>query len=59
VAVLMVRWSRREIIIGTGLLVALLNLVFLFLNDFTLLVIVYFLIYYWSLYKQLNFRATL
>jgi predicted MFS family arabinose efflux permease len=51
VAVLMVRWSRREIIIGTGLLVALLNLVFLFLNDFTLLVIVYFLIYYWSLYK--------
>jgi predicted MFS family arabinose efflux permease len=39
------RWGRREVIIGTGLLVAPLNLVFLFLNDFTLLVIVYFLIY--------------
>ena len=39
------RWGRREVLIGTGLLVAPLNLVFLFVQDFTLIAIVYFLIY--------------
>ncbi|MBA2534214.1 MAG: MFS transporter [Rubrobacter sp.] len=39
------RWGRREVIIGTGLLVAPLNLIFLFVNDYVLVVIVYFLIY--------------
>jgi MFS family permease len=39
------RWGRREVLIGTGRLVAPLNLVFLFVQDFTLIAIVYFLIY--------------
>jgi MFS family permease len=39
------RWGRREVLIGTGLLVAPLNLLFLFVDQFALVVIVYFLIY--------------
>ena len=39
------KWGRREVLIGTGLLVAPLNLLFLFVQDFTLVAIVYFLIY--------------
>ena len=39
------RWGRREVLIGTGLLVAPLNLVFLFVNQYALIAIVYFLIY--------------
>ena len=39
------RWGRREVIIGTGLLVAPLNLLFLLVNDYALVLIVYFLIY--------------
>jgi MFS family permease len=39
------RWGRREVLIGTGLLVAPLNLLFLFVQDFTLVAIIYFLIY--------------
>ncbi len=39
------RWGRREVLIGTGLLVAPLNLLFLFVNEFTIIAIVYFLIY--------------
>ena len=39
------RWGRREVLIVTQALVAPLNLVFLFLNDVTWIVIVYFLIY--------------
>jgi predicted MFS family arabinose efflux permease len=39
------RWGRREVLIGTGLLVAPLNLLFLFTNQFALVAIVYFLIY--------------
>ncbi len=39
------RWGRREVLIGTGLLVAPLNLLFLLVNQFWLVAIVYFLIY--------------
>ena len=39
------RWGRREVLIGTGLLVAPLNLVFLFVDQYALVAIVYFLIY--------------
>ena len=39
------RWGRREVIIGTGLLVAPLNLIFLFVNQYVLVVVIYFLIY--------------
>lgn len=39
------RWGRREVLIGTGLIVAPLNLLFLFTNQFALVAIVYFLIY--------------
>jgi predicted MFS family arabinose efflux permease len=39
------RWGRREVLIGTGLLVAPLNLLFLFVDQYALVAIVYFLIY--------------
>lgn len=39
------RWGRREVLIGTGILVAPLNLLFLFVHDMTAIAIVYFLIY--------------
>src|SRR5919199_4950687 len=39
------RWGRREVLIGTALLVAPLNLLFLFVNQYALIAIVYFLIY--------------
>jgi predicted MFS family arabinose efflux permease len=39
------RWGRREVLIGTALLVAPLNLIFLFVNQYALIAIVYFLIY--------------
>ncbi|MCA1729495.1 MAG: MFS transporter [Actinobacteria bacterium] len=39
------KWGRREVLIGTGLLVAPLNLLFLFVDQFALVVIVYFVIY--------------
>jgi MFS family permease len=39
------RWGRREVIIGTGILVAPLNLVFLLVGQFWLVAVVYFLIY--------------
>ncbi len=40
------RWGRREVLIGTGLLVASLNLLFLFVDQYALDAIVYFLIYH-------------
>jgi predicted MFS family arabinose efflux permease len=39
------RWGRREVLIGTGLLVAPLNFIFLFVNQYALIAIVYVLIY--------------
>jgi MFS family permease len=39
------RWGRREVLIGTGLLVAPLNLLFLFADQFALVAVIYFLIY--------------
>jgi MFS family permease len=39
------RWGRREVLIGTGLLVAPLNLLFLFVDQYALVAVVYFLIY--------------
>lgn len=39
------RWGRREVLIGTGILVAPLNLLFFFLHSFWPVVIVYFFIY--------------
>ena len=39
------RWGRREVLIGTGLLVAPLNLIFLFVNQYAVVAVVYFLIY--------------
>ena len=39
------RWGRREVLIGTAILVAPLNLLFLFINQFAPLLIVYFFIY--------------
>ena len=39
------RWGRREVLIGTGLLVAPLNLHFLFVDQYALVAVVYFLIY--------------
>ena len=38
------RWRRREVLIGTGFLVAPLNLVFLCVNQYALIAIVYFLV---------------
>jgi nitrate/nitrite transporter NarK len=39
------RWGRREVLIGTALLVAPLNLLFLFVNQYALIAVVYFFIY--------------
>lgn len=39
------RWGRREVLIGTGLLVAPLNLLFLFVDQFLLVGLVYFFVY--------------
>jgi len=39
------RWGRRQVLIGTALLVPPLNLVFLLAHDHAALVVVYFLIY--------------
>ncbi len=39
------RWGRREVLIGTALLVPPLNLLFLVVNQYALLVVIYFLIY--------------
>lgn len=39
------KWGRREVLIGTALLVPPLNLLFLVVNQYALLVIIYFLIY--------------
>ena len=39
------KWGRREVLIGTALLVPPLNLVFLIVDQYVLLVIIYFLIY--------------
>ncbi len=39
------RWGRREVLIGTALLVPPLNLLFLVVNQYTLLVVIYFCIY--------------
>ena len=39
------RWGRREVLIGTALLVAPLNLVFLIVQPIALVAVVYFLIY--------------
>lgn len=39
------RWGRREVLIGTALLVPPLNLLFLVVNQYALLVVIYFCIY--------------
>jgi MFS family permease len=39
------RWGRREVLIGTALLVPPLNLLFLFVHEHAVLVVVYFCIY--------------
>lgn len=39
------RWGRREVLIGTGILVAPLNLIFLLVHQYALVAVVYFLIY--------------
>lgn len=39
------RWGRREVLIGTGILVAPLNLLFMFVHSMVAIVVVYFLIY--------------
>ena len=39
------RWGRREVMIGSGLLVAPLNLLFLFVDQYFLVVVIYFLIF--------------
>lgn len=39
------RWGRRQVLIGTAVLVPPLNLLFLLVHDHTVLVVVYFLIY--------------
>lgn len=39
------KWGRREVLIGTALLVPVLNLLFLVVNQYALLVVIYFFIY--------------